>query len=93
MHSMDIFYNGIDASGGHELFSVLHNGDFEGDITINMEGRHRIMPGCISSMRHDQPTYDVCIPFEVLAEIVAAAVQRVAIAELEDADYKDILGL
>lgn len=55
-----------------------HNGDFSGNVTLR---------------RPDAPEHQFRIPFDCLLLLVAEAVRSKRVAELEDADPRQILGL
>jgi hypothetical protein len=95
MHSMDIMYYGDDTERQYpEAFDVLHNGNFSGDIKIELEDYHvTTLPGDLRPARHGQAIVEVTIPFEVIAEVVAEALRRRAVAKLENADWEEVLGL
>jgi len=109
MHSVDIMYTDwvelLEAESRQprrqypELFTVHYNGDFSGDIKINMEDWHVELieeadgPGA----RHGHAIVQVELPFEVVARIVAAYVINEKVHRLETLDdsrhWKEALGL
>jgi hypothetical protein len=101
MHSSQYMYTdpyprlGQPGAGGPEQFNFNHNGDFSGDVLLDIEGWRVDLVHTSDSpyARHGEAIYQVKIPFEVLAELVAEAVLRNKIANLENDDYKKILGL
>jgi hypothetical protein len=97
MHSMDIMYhNNIDTKHPNpEAFDVHHNGSFSGDIKICLEDyRVKTIHEADSQWaRHGQAIVEITIPFEVIAEVVAEAVRRRVIANTQNADWAEVLGL
>lgn len=101
MHSSDFMHTDPcpDHDNPHpnapELFTVHHNGDFSGDVMIDLEGWRVEETQSADSQfaRHGQPIYTVRVPFEVIAELVAQCVASRKISELESGNYKKILGL
>jgi hypothetical protein len=59
------------------------NGDFSGDVTI-------VTPAAPGTPPHEAPTFDV--PFTALKELVAEAVRRKKISDLEDLEADELLG-
>ncbi len=101
MHSTEIMYTdrtpGHDQpwTGGPELFGAFHNGDYSGDVWFDMEAWRVTLTHEAESQfaRHGQAIVQAKIPFEVLAKIVADAVRDQRVSSLEQADYKEVLGL
>jgi len=78
-----------------ELFSMAHNGDFSGDVSFFIEGWRVDQEYAAESQfaRHHQPIMRVKIPFAILGQLVAEAVLTKKVSDLEQADYKTLLGL
>ena len=78
-----------------ELFYFHHNGDFSGDVIINLEAWRTVqtVEPCDFGSRNDQGICEVKIPFEVLAQLVSEAVLSKRVSDLEQANYRKILGL
>ena len=95
MHSSEYMYEDPDQPGGPEQFNFQHNGDFSGDVVLDLEDWrvNTIHTANSPYARHGQAIIEVKIPFQVLAELVAEAVLGKKIADLENADYKKVLGL
>jgi hypothetical protein len=97
MISTDIRYTGpsIDDREYPELFTVHHNGDYSGNVLINLEADRveEVVSADSQMARHGKAIAEVTIPFEVLAKLVADAIRSAKVGALEDADYKKILGI
>lgn len=59
-----------------EMITVLHNGDFSGEIVL---------------LSHEEGRADVTLPFRLIEKIVAEKIRRDKIRKLEDASAEDIL--
>lgn len=93
---MNIMHHGDDPwhATAPELFTVFHDGDFGGAIRINTERKPEMVHAADSPYaRHGNAIYEVEIPFDVIAQVVAEAVRRKRIGALEDADHRALLGL
>jgi hypothetical protein len=107
MHSFDIMYTDHATIWGQkrvppreypELYVVHHNGDWSGDIKINMEAWHSelLVAGDSHYARHGNPIIEIAIPFDVVARIVAAYVtdRKVRFWEtLPVNNWKEVFGL
>jgi hypothetical protein len=99
MHSTDfVFTDEIpDRENPHphveELIIVHHNGDFSGTLIFNLETWRVDEAPFGATKRNDQNTCEVKVPFEVVAKLVAEAVLSKKISTLEEAEYREVLGL
>lgn len=95
MHSMDIVHTSAhnDYAGDHrpEAFTVHHNGDFSGDVKIDlMEPRVKVLLADRGRI-HGNPIAEVTIPFEVIKQIAAEYVRAEHIRNTQDATDHDVL--
>jgi hypothetical protein len=81
--------------GAPESFNFNHNGDFSGDVWLDLEGWRveKIHDEGSPYARHGQPIYNIRIPFPVLAELVAEAVRDRRVSDYENMGYERLLGL
>lgn len=95
MQSMHIVHIGAlnEYAGGYrpEAFTVHHNGDFSGDVKIEvMAPRVTVLPAASGTI-YGNPITEVVIPFEVLKQAVAEYARRYRISALKDATDDDVL--
>jgi hypothetical protein len=96
MHGFDIMYTDpFDREHQYpERFDVMHQGDFSGDVIINMEAWHveEVAKARSPEARHGNAIVEAKIPFEVLAQIVAEYLKNKRISRMQEAAWRDILG-
>jgi hypothetical protein len=98
MHSTDMLYTDYFPRPGQqtpESFTFHHNGDFSGDVKLDLEAWRveEVAAADSQGARHGNAIMRVEIPFEVIARLVADAVRSNLIAQLEQDDYREILDL
>ena len=72
-----------DFEDGKEQFSIHYNGDYSGDVIITQ----RQSAGQIT-----EEIWKMTVPFSVLAEFVAGAVQDKRMERLENLEWFELLG-
>jgi hypothetical protein len=103
MHSADFVFTDPfpDRDNPHphvpELITIHHDGFGQGggsgNVIINLEAFRVSSSPLQGEKRNGQDIVEVYLPFEILAKLVAEAVLAHRISTLEQAEYKEVLGL